>query len=203
MKNAFNISNLPVLNAFLKLDPQKIPDKDSLLFENSGVEEVTLLHNFHGKGKEDSFQGRTAQVDALYDTQPSCLLLEFSNLKSYVCEQKAALSQEYLGKEKSLQSKFDLFNAQKYKIKKWLKEIEDKLSLIAEKVHNPLSVEDLPPDSVIETAFPSIRWLLKIYILIPMSEAIVERGFSKMGQTVTKKCTGLDDNSIEMLMRIS
>ena len=36
-----------------------------------------------------------------------------------------------------------------------------------------------------------------------MSEAIVERGFSKMGQTVTKKCTGLDDNSLEMLMRIS
>ena len=118
MKNAFNISNLPVLNAFLKLDPQKIPDKDSLLFENYGVEKVTLLHNFYIKGKGDSFQGRTVQADALYDTQLSCLLLEFSNFKSYVCEQKAALSQEYLGKEKSLQSKFDLFNAQKYKIKK-------------------------------------------------------------------------------------
>ena len=93
MKNAFDISNLPVLNAFLKLDPQKIPDKDSLLFENYGVEEVTLLHNFYGKGTEDTFQGRTVQADALYDTQLSCLLLEFSNFKSYVCEQKAALSE--------------------------------------------------------------------------------------------------------------
>ena len=37
-----------------------------------------------------------------------------------------------------------------------LKEIEGKLSLITEKVHNPLSVEDLLQDSVIETAFPSI-----------------------------------------------
>ena len=36
-----------------------------------------------------------------------------------------------------------------------------------------------------------------------MSEAIVERGFSKMGQFVTKKRTALDDNSLEMLMRIS
>ena len=118
MKNAFDISNLPILNAFLKLDPQKIPDKDSLLFENYGVEKVTLLHNFYIKGKGDSFQGRTVQADALYDTQLSCLLLEFSNFKSYVCEQKAALSQEYLGKEKSLKSKFDLFNAQKYKTRK-------------------------------------------------------------------------------------
>ena len=174
-----------------------------MLFENYGVEEVTLLHNFYGKSKEDSFQGRTVQADDLYDTQLSCLLLEFSNFESYVCEQKATLSQEFSGKEKSLKSKFDLFNAQKYKTRKRLKEIEDELSLIAEKVHNPLSVEDLLQDSVIETAFPSIRRLLKIYVLIPMSEAIVERGFSKMGQIVTKKCTALDDNSLEMLMRIS
>ena len=36
-----------------------------------------------------------------------------------------------------------------------------------------------------------------------MSEAIVERGFSKMGQIVTKNRTALYDNSLEMLMRIS
>ena len=62
MKNAFDISNLPVLNGFLKLYPQKILNKDSLLFENYGVE-VTLLHNFYGKGKEDSFQGRAVQAN--------------------------------------------------------------------------------------------------------------------------------------------
>ena len=96
-------------------------------------------------------------MDALYDNQLSCLLLEFGNFKSYVYEQKAALSQEYLGKEKSLVSKFDLFNAQKYETTKRSKVIEDELSLIAEKVHNPLSVEDLLQDSVIETTFPSIQ----------------------------------------------
>ena len=142
-------------------------------------------------------------MDALYDTQLSSLLLEFGNFKNYVYEQKAALPQEYLGKEKSLMSKFDLFNAQKYETTKRSKVIEDELSLIAEKVHNPLSVEDLLQDSVIETAFPSMQRLLKIYVLIPMTEAIVERGFPKMGQIVTKKRTALDDNSLEMLMRIS
>ena len=34
MKNVVDISNLPVLNASVKLDPQKVPNKDSLLFEN-------------------------------------------------------------------------------------------------------------------------------------------------------------------------
>ena len=75
-----------------------------------------------------------------------------------------------------------------------MKEKEDELSLIAEKVHNSLSDEDLLQDSVIETTFPSIRRLLKIYVLIPMSEAIAERVFSKMGQIVTKKRTALGDN---------
>ena len=84
-----------------------------------------------------------------------------------------------------------------------MKKIEDKLSLIAVKVYNPLSVEDLLQDPVIETAFPSIQQLLKIYVLIPMLEAIVVSGFSKMGQIVTKRRTALDDNSLEMLMRIS
>ena len=65
------------------------------------ISKAALLHNFYWKSKEDSFQGRPVQTDALYDTQFSCLFLEFSNFKSYVCEQKAELSQEYSGKGKS------------------------------------------------------------------------------------------------------
>ena len=44
---------------------------------------------------------------------------------------------------------------------------------------------------------------MKICVLIHLSEAIVERGFSKMGQIMAKKRTALDDNSLETLMRIS
>ena len=44
---------------------------------------------------------------------------------------------------------------------------------------------------------------MKIYALIPISEAIVKRRFSKMGQIMTKKRNTLDDNSLETLMHIS
>ena len=57
MKNAFDISNLAVLNAFLKIDAQKIPNKDSLLFENCSVEEVTLYITFMEKVKKTAFKG--------------------------------------------------------------------------------------------------------------------------------------------------
>ena len=55
-------------------------------------------------------------------------------IKSYVSQQKIALSQEYAGKEKSLKSKFDSVNAHKYKTRKRLGELEDKLYIITKKI---------------------------------------------------------------------
>ena len=43
---------------------------------------------------------------------------------------------------------------------------------------------------------------MKIYVLIHISEAIVGRGFSKMGKIMAKKRSALDGNSLETLMRI-
>ena len=68
MKGAFNISNPPVLNVFLKLDPRNLPDRDSILFESYGVGELKVLHDFYGTGKHNTIQGRMVQADALYDT---------------------------------------------------------------------------------------------------------------------------------------
>ena len=58
-------------------------------------------------------------------------------------------------------------------------------------------------DSVVESAFPNIRKLLRLYVLLPQSEAVVERGFSKMKLIMTDKRTRLEPESINSLMRIS
>ena len=97
MKGAFNNSNLPVPNAFLKLDPRGLPDRDLLSFESYDKEELKLLHDFYGTGKQDTFQRSMVLADTLYDTQFSSLLLEFRNFKSYVSQQ-IALSQECAGR---------------------------------------------------------------------------------------------------------
>ena len=70
-----------------------------------------------------------------------------------------------------------------------MRELEDELYIIAEKVNDPLSVEDLLKDILVETALPNIRQLLRIYVLIPSSEAVVEISFLKMGQVMTKRRT--------------
>ena len=58
IKGVFNISNLPVLHAFLDLDPRDLPYRDSLFFESYDEEELKVLHDFYGAGKQDTFQGR-------------------------------------------------------------------------------------------------------------------------------------------------
>ena len=56
---------------------------------------------------------------------------------------------------------------------------------------------------MVESAFPYIRKLLHLYVLILQLEAVVERGFSKMKLMMTDKHTRLEPESLDSLMRIS
>ena len=106
-------------------------------------------------------------------------------------------------KETSLHARLKCTKADKYATKKAINFLESEIKLAETKINEPVSVADLLQDNVIEHAFPNIRRLLLLYVLIPNTEAIVERGFSRMGQIMTKKRSTLDDRSLDMLMRIS
>ena len=67
-----------------------------------------------------------------------------------------------------------------------MKVTEAELSEIKKKMCSPLVVENLL-DTVLSAAFPTIQRLLKIYVIVPFSEAVVERSFSKMNFIMTKK----------------
>ena len=69
-------------------------------------------------------------------------------------------------------------------------------------MEDPVKV-DVLKGKVIEMAFPNIQRLLKIYICIPQSEAIVECGFSKMNLILTKKQMAFDNDTLDALMRPS
>ena len=58
-----------------------------------------------------------------------------------------------------------------------MKNIVRELQVIQEKKQSPLTVNDVLGDSAIEAAFPNIRKLLLLYLLVPQSEAVVERLF--------------------------
>ena len=57
-------------------------------------------------------------------------------------------------------------------------------------------------DTVLSAAFPTIWRLLKVYVIIPFSKAVVEMDFSKMNFIMTKKYS-LDSINLNVLMPIS
>ena len=84
-----------------------------------------------------------------------------------------------------------------------MKEIERELQIIQEKKQSPLTVNDLLGDLVIEAAFLTIRKLLLLHLLVPQSEAVVERCFPCMKMIMTDNRTNLDSESLEALIRLS
>ena len=81
--------------------------------------------------------------------------------------------------------------------------LEKELEHLNAEIENPVLVEDLLRNIVVESAFPNVWRLLIIYPLVPHTEAVVERSFSKMGQIMTKTRCSLDVNSLDLLMCIS
>ena len=200
---AFDLSDLPILNSFLVLDPVSIPESTSSDFASYGNNKLKTLHDFYGSDATDTYQGRTTYCEKLLNCQYHQLEMEYSGYKNYVANQKEKIKTEMSLKETSLHARLKCTKADKYATKKAINFLESEIKLAETKINEPVSVADLLQDNVIEHAFPNIRRLLLLYVLIPHTEAIVERGFSRMGQIMTKKRSTLDDRSLDMLMRIS
>ena len=63
--------------------------------------------------------------------------------------------------------------ANKYTTKKTIKKLNEELAEKESLVKFPITAESLLKDDVVEAAFPNIRRLLKLDIIIPHSEAVV------------------------------
>ena len=84
-----------------------------------------------------------------------------------------------------------------------MKAIEAELSEIKKKICSPVVVENLLDDTVLSAAFPTIQRLLKVYVIIHFSEAVVEKVFSKMNLIMTKRRRSLDSINLDALLQIS
>ena len=203
ISSAFDLSDLPILNAFLVLDPVSIPDSTMSVFSSYGLDELKVLHDFYANDATDHYQGRTTRCERLLHCPLQALQLEFGGYKAYVDSQRQRVKREAESKENCLSAKLLCLKANKYSTKKSIKTVETEIEATKRKIKEPVLVEDLLSDIVIEQGFPNIRRLLILYLLIPHTEAVVERGFSRMAQIMTKKRCTLDGKSLDILMRIS
>ena len=167
----FDLSSTDPTEALHMLDLVDIPKKNLVEYGNKKLE---ILFDFYGKPLQDSYEGRTVASPALINCTQESLALEYKHYKEYVINQRNDLSAELLAKEKSVKRKLGWLKVDATKNKKNIKIDEEELLGIQNKQKEPPTMKELLNDSVVSSAFPTIRYLLKLFMLVPMSEAIVE-----------------------------
>ena len=197
------MSCIKPVEALTALDPISIPASNDYLFLMYGENDISTAFDFYGKPAEDDYEGHKSYNPPLLNCTLDSLKLEYGGYKTYVATRKNKVTGELEWQLKSLNAKLICANAQKYKPTWEIKVIEREIVEAKGKILAPVTALDLLDDSVVESAFPNIRKLLRLYVLLPQSEAVVERGFSKMKLIMTDKRSRLEPESLDSLMRIS
>ena len=187
----------------MALDPSSIPASNDYLFLMYGENDISTAFDFYGKPAEDDYEGHKSYNPPLLNCTLDSLKLEYGGYKTYVATRKNKVTGELEWQLKSLNAKLICANAQKYKPTREIKAIKREIVETKGKNLAPATALALLHDKVVESVFPNIRKLLCLYVLIPQSEAVVEKGFSKMKLIMTDKRTRLEPESLDSLMRIS
>ena len=197
------MSCIEPVEALMVLDSSSIPASNDYLFLMYGENDISTAFDFYGKPAEDDFEGHKSYSPPLLNCTVDFLKLEYGGYKTYAATHKNKVKGELELQWKSLTAKLICTSAQKYKRTQEIKVIETEIAETKGKILAPVTALDLLDHSVVESAFPNIRKLLRLYVLIPQSEAVVERGFSKMKLIMTDKRTRLEPESLSSLIRIS
>jgi len=203
MEAAFDMTSIGPVEALMVLDPVDITILNLENVPTYGVESIESLFDFYGKEVTGTYAGHTVSSPPLIFCTKESLKLEYGGYKNYLNTVKKEKLKEIETEERSLVTRLGWAKADKKTRKKKIKFIEEELSEIRKKKVHPISASDLLKDDVVTRAFPSIRYLLKLFVLVPMSEAVVERGFSRMKLILTDNRTRLDNKSLDSLMRMS
>ena len=168
-----------------------------------GENDISTAFDFYGKPAEDDYEGNKSYNPPLLNCTLDSLKLEYGGYKTYVATRKNKVKGELELQLKSLNVKLICANAQKYKSTREIKVIKREIVEKKNKILAHVTALDLLDDSVVKSAFPNIPKLLRLYVLILQSEAVVAKGFSKMKLIMTVEPTKLEPESLGSLMRIS
>ena len=202
IKAAFDLSDLPIIESLLCLDSNSMSEATDGALTSYGNSAMEVLFNFYGKSQKKIFEGRVICSESLFSmtAMQESLVLEYGGYKAYVTKQKDEKTRELNANKRTLSAKLLLEEAKKYNRKRDTKQLKSLIKEVEQKISYPLTMEDLLADKVVGAAFPTVCRLLKICILLPQSEAGVERRFLKMKLPMTKQRTSLDSKSLDALM---
>ena len=165
---AFDMEIIELVQALLALDPSEIPTADDTSFVMYGSEKIKILFSSYGKERSDTYAGCTITCPALISCTEESLSLEYGGYKNYVASSKKSKIVELEREERKITAQLSLVKANKRSTNKKIKWLETELENIKNRKGHPLSVTDILEDNIVSSVFPSIRYLLKLFVLVPV-----------------------------------
>ena len=165
---AFDMESIEPVQALLALDPSEIPTADDTSFVMYGSEKIKILFSSYGKERSDTYAGCTITCPALISCTEESLSLEYGGYKNYVASSKKSKIVELEREERKITAQLSLVKANKRSTNKEIKWLETELENIKNRKGHPLSVMDILEDNIVSSVFPSIRYLLKLFVLVPV-----------------------------------
>ena len=165
---AFDMESIEPVQALLALDPSEIPTADDTSFVMYGSEKIKILFSSYGKERSDTYAGCTITCPALISCTKESLSLEYGGYKNYVASSKKSKIVELEREERKITAQLSLVKANKRSTNKEIKWLETELENIKNRKGHPLSVTDILEDNIVSSVFPSIRYLLKLFVLVPV-----------------------------------
>ena len=165
---AFDMESIEPVQALLALDPSEIPTADDTSFVMYGSEKIKILFSSYGKERSDTYAGCTITCPALISCTEESLSLEYGGYKNYVASSKKSKIVELEREERKITAQLSLVKANKRSTNKEIKWLETELENIKNRKGHPLSVTDILEDNIVSSVFPSIRYLLKLFVLVPV-----------------------------------
>ena len=117
ISQVFHLSEFPVLQALLTLDPKAFPDTGSEEFQTYRNNSLRILCNQYRSDASNEFQGRFTKSDRLLKCPYDALQLEFGGLKTYVNKQKIKIKDENSKRYSFTKSKLEWNIGDKYTTK--------------------------------------------------------------------------------------
>ena len=165
---AFDMESIELVQTLLALDPSEIPTADDTSFVMYGSEKIKILFSSYGKERSDTYAGCTITCPALISCTEESISLEYGGYKNYVASSKKSKIVELEREERKITAQLSLVKANKRSTNKEIKWLETELENIKNRKGHPLSVTDILEDNIVSSVFPSIRYLLKLFVLVPV-----------------------------------
>ena len=165
---AFDMEIIELVQALLALDPSEIPTADDTSFVMYGSEKIKILFSSYGKERSDTYAGCTITCPALISCTEESLSLEYGGYKNYVASSKKSKIVELEREERKITAQLSLVKANKRSTNKEIKWLETELENIKNRKGHPLSVTDILEDNIVSSVFSSIRYLSKLFVLVPV-----------------------------------